>query len=106
MDNISLDYVSHFKYLGSIKENDGSCLRDVKARIGMAKQKTLQLTNIWKNRGIPNILKIKLIKTLIWPVMLYGAEAWTLRKEEKNKIEAAEMWFYKRVLKMSPSGVF
>ena len=38
VDNISLDYVTHFKYLGSIKESDGSCLRDVKARIGMAKK--------------------------------------------------------------------
>ena len=66
----------------------------------MAKQKTVQLNNIWKDRGIPKILKVKLIKTLIWPVMLYGSEAWTLRKAERDKIEAAEMWFYRRLLRV------
>ena len=104
VDGTSLEYVNQFKYLGSIKENDGSCLQDVKVRITMAKQKTLQLKNIWKNRGISNILKIKLIKVLIWPVMLYGSEAWTLRKAEKDKIEAAEMWFYRRLLRIKWTG--
>ena len=100
VDSTSLEYVNQFKYLGSIKEYDGSCLQDVKVRIAMAKQKSVQLKNIWKSRGISNILKIKLIKVLIWPVMLYGSEAWTLRKAEKDKIEAAEMWFYRRLLRI------
>ena len=65
VDNTNLEYVSQFKYLGSIKADDGSCLNDIKARIAMAKQNTVQLNNIWKDRGIPKILKVKLIKTLI-----------------------------------------
>ena len=66
----------------------------------MAKQKMLQLNNIWKDRGIPNDLKVQILKCLVWPVMLYGCEAWTLRKEEENKINAAEMWFYRRLLRI------
>ena len=60
----------------------------------MAKKNTLKLTNIWKNRGLPTSLKIRLLKILICPIMLYGAEAWTLRIAEKEQIESAEMWFY------------
>ena len=84
-----------FKYLGSIKSSDGTCLKDVKTRIAMAKQKMLQLNNIWKDRGVPNSLKIIILKCLVWPVVMYGCEAWTLRKEEEKKINAAEMWFYR-----------
>ena len=100
VNNTNLDYVKNFKYLGSIKENTGSCRQDVRTRIAMAKQKTLQLTNIWKDRGIPKSLKVKLLRILIWPVLLYGAEAWTLRKAEKEQIESAEMWFYRRILRV------
>lgn len=100
VDGTVLEKVDSFKYLGSIKTDDGTCLKDVKTRIAMAKQKMLQLNNIWKDRGIPNQLKIQILKCLVWPVMLYGCEAWTLRKEEENKINAAEMWFYRRLLRV------
>ena len=63
----------------------------------------VQLNNIWKDRGIPLFLKLKILKLLclIWPVVLYGCEAWTLRKEESDKLKAAEMWFYRRLLRVS-----
>ena len=92
--------MTQFKYLGSIKTEDGSCLQDIKARIAMAKQKMIQLNNIWKDRGIPNFLKIDILKCLIWPVVTYGCEAWTMRKEEERKINAAELWFYRRLLRI------
>ena len=100
INGIDLDYVSYMKYLGSIKESDGSCTKDVTTRIAMAKKKMIDLNNIWKDRGIPLILKVKLLKTLIWPVMLYGSESWTLRSEENNKINSAEMWFYRRLFRV------
>ena len=50
----------------------------------MAKQKMIQLTNVWKDKGIPKDLKMNLLKCLIWPVMIYGSEAWTLKQAEKN----------------------
>ena len=96
-----LEKVENFKYLGSIKSSDGTCTQDVKARIAMAKQKMLQLNNIWKDRSIPNQLKMFLLKCLVWPVLMYGCEAWTLRKEEEQRINAAEMWLYRRLLQIS-----
>ena len=64
-------------------------LHDIKSRIGMAKQKMVQLNNIWKDRGIPLVLKIKLLKCFIWPVVMYDFEAWSLQKQEPDKLKAA-----------------
>ena len=58
----------------------------------------LELTNIWKDRPAPNKLKVKPMKILVWTVMMYGAEGWTLRKSDEQKIRGAEMWFYRRLL--------
>ena len=74
----TIDKVNAFKYLGAIKTSMGSCSEDVKARIGRAKKATMELDIIWKDRGIRKELKMKLVKALIWPVITYGAEGWTL----------------------------
>ena len=96
-----LERVDNFKYLGSIKSSDGTCLQDVKARIAMAKQKMIQLNNVWKDRSVPMHLKMHLLKCLVWPVLMYGCEAWTIRKQEENRLNAAEMWLYRRLLRIS-----
>lgn len=96
-----LEYVKEFKYLGSIKSSNGSCSSDIRARIGMAKQRMIQLKNIWRDWAISKRLKLQLLKALVWPAMCYGCEAWTLKKEDENKINAAEMWFYRRLLRVS-----
>ena len=101
VDKTPLENVKDFKYLGSIKTEDGHCTKDIKVRIGMAKQRMVQLNNIWKDHGIRRDLKIKLLKCLVWPVMLYGCEAWTHRKADDKRIEAAEMWFYRRLLRVT-----
>ena len=66
----------------------------------MAKNSMVQLNNIWKDHSITADLKIKLLKCLVWPVMLYGCEAWTMKKEDERRVEAAELWFYRRLLKV------
>ena len=51
----------------------------------------MELDTIWKDRGIRKELKMKLVKALIWPVITYGAEGWTLKKDDERRLEAAEM---------------
>ena len=68
--------MTDFKYLGSIKASDGTYTKYVKCRIGIAKQKMVQLNNIWNDKGVHRELKIRILKCLIWPVVLYGSEAW------------------------------
>ena len=101
IDNVPLEKVKDFKYLGSIKADDATCSKDIKCRIGMAKNKMTQLNNIWKDHSIPTKLKLKLLKILVWPVMTYGCESWVQRMDDDNKIQAAEMWFYRRLLRIS-----
>lgn len=96
-----IEKVNKFKYLGSYKERNANCNTDVRARIAMAKTRTTELTNIWKDKSMPLKLKVKLVKVLIWPVLMYGCEGWTIRRLEENQINASEMWIYRRVLRIS-----
>ena len=96
-----IEKVTSFKYLGSIMACTGYCDKDIATGIGMAKKRMLELTNIWKDRAIPNKLKVKLMKTLACTLKMYGAEGWTLRKSDEKKIRGTEMWFYRRLLRVS-----
>ena len=66
----------------------------------MAKKRMIELKNVWKDRAIPSNLKLKILQCLVWPVMLYGCETWTTKTTDDKKIEAAEMWFYRRLLQI------
>ena len=101
VDGETIDKVNSFKYLGAIKTSMGSYSEDVKARIGRDKKATMELDTIWKDRGIRKELKMKLVKALIWPVITYGAEGWTLNKDDERRLEASEMWCYRRMLRIS-----
>ena len=101
VDGDTIEKMNSFKYLGAIKTSTGSCSEDVKARIGRAKKATMELDTIWKDKGIRKELKMKLVKALILPVIIYGAEGWTLKKDDERRLEAAEMWCYRRMLRIS-----
>ena len=100
MNSTKLEIIGHFKYLGSYKTEDGKCSKYINARICQAKQNMVHLNNIWKDHSLPLQLKLKILKCLIYPVMMYGCAAWTLIKADEKKIEAAEMWFYRRLLRV------
>ena len=74
MDYEQLEVVQHFKYLGSLKAADGNCSRDTRFRIGMAKKIMLDLVPIWRDRGMNKDLKVKLVRSLVRTVLIYGAE--------------------------------
>ena len=78
VDNEPIEEVEHFKYLGSLKSADDDCSKDTRSRIGLAKKRMLNLVPIWKDRGINNDLKMKLVRSLVWTVLTCGAEGWTL----------------------------
>ena len=101
VDQEPLENVNDMLYLGSFKSADTTCTKDIKVRTALAKKRVVDLENIWKDKSIPNNLKIKLLRALIWPVILYGSEGWTLRKTDEKKIESSEMWCYRRLLIIS-----
>ena len=80
-----------FKYLGSIIDRAGGCYSDVQKRINNGWGKWKSLTGVMCDKKMPDRLKGKVYKTVIRPVMMYGSETWTLRKEEERMLAAAEM---------------
>ena len=101
VNNDPVEKVKQFKYLGSLKSTDGDCSKDVNARIAMAKRRMCELTTLWKDRSIPVALKMRLVKTLAWTVLSYGAEAWTLKVRDERKITSMEMWLWRIMLRIS-----
>ena len=93
VDNIPLENVEHFKYLGSIKSQNSSCSKDIAARISMRKNRLVQLTNIWKSHNIPNSLIIKLLEYIVWPVLLYVSEAWAQKRPMMPKLKQVKCGF-------------
>ena len=93
-----IERVGQFKYLGSIKTDNGDCAQDIRTRVAMAKKRVQDLTSIWRSRGIRKSVKMSIVKCLVWPILLYGCEAWSLTEANKRKIEAAELWVYRRLL--------
>ena len=100
VDGRALKNVSRFKYLGSLKTTNGDCSVDLRCRIAMAKQRMRELFPLWKS-SISNKLKMKLVKTLVWTVLSYGAEGWTLTLADERRIQSAEMWLWRRMLRIS-----
>ena len=91
VDGKDIEVVTKFVFLGALITKDGLCEKEVRRRIAMGKAAMGGLTSIWKDRGVTMETKVKLVKVLVFPIVLYGAETWTLRKHERRKIDAFEL---------------
>ena len=88
-------------YLGVLISNNGGCADEIKRRMAITGSAMDRLRKIWKNHNITKATKIRLVRALIFPIFLYSAETWTIRVNEKNKIDALEMWCWRRMLGVS-----
>ena len=100
IDGEKVEQVNQFRYLGSLISDDGSCLAKIKSRIAMAKDAFNNRRELLTKR-MNKELKKRIIKTVVWSVALYGAETWTLRQSEKNRLEAFEMWTWRNMENIS-----
>ena len=98
-DNI--EQLSSFKYLGAYITSDSRCKKEIRVRIGLAKDAFNRLGHIFKDRKLSVNIKIRLLKTFVWSTLMYGCESWTFSSETQRNIAAAEMWFYRRMLRIS-----
>ena len=101
VDGKDIEVVTKFVFLGALITKDGLCEKEVRRRIAMGKVVMGGLTSIWKDRGVTLETKVKLVKVLVFPIVLYGAETWTMRKHERRKFDAFELWCWRRVLRVS-----
>ena len=100
-NNQQLKQVRNFKYLGSTISEDGRSEPDINSRIAMAKTAFNKVKPLLTNRSIAISLRRRFLKTYVWSTMLYGCEAWNISNAMHRKIEAAEMWFLRRMLRIS-----
>ena len=90
----TLETVTDFIFLGSKITADGDCSHEIKRRLLLGRKATTNLDNILKSRDITLPTKVHLVKAIIFPVVMYGCEIWTIKKAEHQRIDAFELWFW------------
>ena len=92
--------VSDFIFLGSKITADGDCSREIKRCLLLGRKAMTNLDSILKSRGITLPAKVRLVKAMVFPVVMYGCESWTVKKAEHRKIDAFELWCWRRLLRV------
>ena len=100
VDGVALERVSCYKYLGGWLNGDWEDEKEIRVRIEVARQYFFRFKNILTNRDINLRLRMRYVRCYVWSVLLYGMESWTLKRSIINKLEAFEMWTYRRMLKV------
>ena len=96
-----IQQVDRMMSLGYMATEDGKCDKEIKGRIGIARTAFESMAKILTSRNISIELRSRIANCYIWSTLLYGAETWTLTKVTSDKLEAFEMWLYRRMLRMS-----
>jgi hypothetical protein len=93
--------VDSYTYLGSNVNSQWDHLVEIKQRIAKAKAAFIRMSTVFKNRDLTLGTKCRLLRAYVFSVLLYGVEAWTLSQSAVGRLEAFEMWCYRRVLRVS-----
>lgn len=97
-----IEQVKQFKYLGCTLTEDTKCTKQIRSRIAMACKRSVQQTQGATNQGIEQRPQGRNNQDgSAWSLLLYGAETWTLKQEDIIRLEACEMWFWRRMMKIS-----
>ena len=100
IDGGTVATVSGFIFLGSKITADGDCSHAIKRRLLLGRKVMTNLDSIFKSRDITLPTKICLVKAMVFPVVLYGCERWTIKKAEHRRIDAFELWCWRRLLRV------
>ena len=92
--------VADFIFLGSKITTDGDCSHDIKRCLLLGRKVIINLDSILKNRDISLSTKVRLVKAMVFPVVMYGYESWTIKKAEHQRIDAFELWCWRRLLRV------
>ena len=79
---------------------DGDCSHEIKRRLLLERKVMTNLDSIFKNRDITLPKKVRLVKAMVFPVVMYGCESWTIKKVEHQRIDAFELWCWRRLLRV------
>ena len=100
IDSETVKTVSDFIFGGSKITADGDCSHEIKRHLLLGRKVMTNLDSMLKNRDITLPTKVRLIKVMVLPVVMYGCESWTVKKAERRKIDAFELWCWRRLLRV------
>ena len=100
IDGETVETVSDFIFGGSKITADGDCSREIKRRLLLGRKVMTNLDSILKSRDITLPTKVRLVKAMNFPVVMYGCESWTVKKAECQSIDAFELWCWRRLLRV------
>ena len=98
VDGETVETVSGFIFLGSKNTADGDCSHEIKSGLLLGRKVMTNLDSIFKSRDITLSTKDCLVKAMIFPVVMYGYESWTIKKAEHQIVDAFELWCWRRLL--------
>ena len=100
IDGETVDTVSDFILGGSNITADSDCSHKIKRHLLLGRKVMTNLDSIFKSRDITLPTKVRLVKAMVFPVVMYGCESWTVKKAEHQRIDAFELWCWKRLLRV------
>ena len=96
-----METVSDFNFFGSKITADGDCSHEIKIPLLLGRKVRTNLVSIFKSRDIILPTKVRLVQAMVFPVVMYGCESWTVKKAERRRIDAFELWCWRRLLRVS-----
>ena len=98
IDGETMETVRDFIFFGSRITADGDCSHEIKRRLHLGRKAMTNLDSIFKSRDITLPTKVHLVNAMVFPVVMYGCESWTVKKAEHQRIDAFELWCWRRLL--------
>ena len=96
----TVETVAEFIFLGSKITADGDCSREIKRRLLLGRKAMTNLGSILKSRDLTLLIKICIVIAVIFPVVMYGCKSWIIKKAECQRIDAFELWCWRRLLRV------
>ena len=100
IDGETMETVRDFIFLSSKTTADGDCSHDIKRCLLLGRKAMTNLKSILKSRDITLLTKVHIVKAMVFPVVMYGCESWTIKKAERQRIDAFELWCWRRLLRV------
>ena len=100
IDGETVETVSDFILRGSKITADSDCSHEIKRSLLLGRRVMTNLDSIFKSRGITLPTKVHLVKAMVFPVVMHGCESWTVKKAERRRIDAFELWCWRRLLRV------
>ena len=100
IDGKNMEIITDFIFLGSKITADGDCSHEIKRCLLLGRKAMTKLDSILKSRDITLLTKVHLVKAMVFPVVMYGCESWIIKKAECRRIDAFELWCWRRLLRV------